>query len=70
MLMHIAFTSTTLDTDELLMPVQLITAPSRALVTFFIFFFFFIFIGSAPEEESRENVKLAEFIIIGEIVGV
>ena len=53
--------------DELFMPVQLTTVPFRVLVTFFI-----VMVdtkGSAPGEESLENVKLAEFIIVGEIVG-
>ena len=66
-MMCIVFTSTTLDIDELFIPVQLTTVPSRLLVTFFI-----IMVdtkGNAPEEESRENVKLAEFASIGEIVG-
>ena len=66
--MCIAFISTTLDTDEVFMPVQMTTIPSRVLVTFFI-----VMVeakGSAPEEESLINVKLVEFIIIGERAGV
>jgi hypothetical protein len=57
--------STTLDTDELFSPVQVITVPSRLLVTFII-----IMVdtkGSALGEETRENIKVAEFISIGEI---
>ena len=65
--MRIVFISTTLDIDELFIPVQLTTVPSRLLVTFFIIMFDTK--GSAPGEESHENVKLAEFISIGEIVG-
>jgi hypothetical protein len=55
--------STTLDTDELFSPVQVITVPSRLLVTFII-----VMVdtkGNAPGEETRENVKLTEFISIG-----
>ena len=56
-----------LESDELFSPEQLIIVPSRLLVTFII-----IMVdtkGSAPGEETRENVKLAEFIVIGKIVG-
>jgi hypothetical protein len=56
----------TLDTDELFRPVQVITVPSRLLVTFII-----VIVdtkGSAPREETRAKVKLAEFISIGEIL--
>ena len=63
--MRISFISTTLSTEE--MPVQLTTVLSRVLVTLFI-----VMVdtkGSVPGEESRENVKLAKFIIIGVIVG-
>jgi hypothetical protein len=55
--------SATLDTDELFSPVQLITVPSRLLITFII-----VMIdtkGNALGEETRENVKVAEFISIG-----
>jgi hypothetical protein len=44
--------------------VQVITVPSRLLVTFII-----VIVdtkGSAPGEETLENVKLAESISIGE----
>jgi hypothetical protein len=60
--------NTTLDTDELFSPVQVITVPSRLLVTFII-----IMVdtkGSAPGEETRANTKLAEFSSIGMIVGI
>ena len=59
--------STTLDTNELFSPVQVIIVPSRFLVMFII-----VMVdtkGSAPGEETRENVKSAEFIAIGAIVG-
>ena len=51
-----------LDTDELFSPEQLMTVPSRLLFTFII-----VMVdtkGSAPVEDSRENVKSAEFIVI------
>ena len=60
--MRISFISAT-DIDELFMTTVLF----RVTVTLFI-----IKVdtkGSAPGEASHENVKLAEFIIIGEIVG-
>ena len=61
------FTSTTLDTDELFMPVQLTTVPSRLL---FMFIIVMIDVkGSAFCEETLKNVKVVEFIIIGVIVG-
>ena len=59
--------STTLDTNELFSPEQLIIVPSRLLVMFII-----VMVdtkGSAPGEETRKNVKLAESISIGMIVG-
>jgi hypothetical protein len=58
--------STTLDTDELFSPVQVITVP-RLRVTFII-----VMVdtkGSAPGEETRANIKLAELKSIGVIVG-
>ena len=63
--MCIVFISTTLDTDELFSPVQLTIVPSRLLVTFII-----VIVdtkGNSLGEESRENIKLTEFIIIGKI---
>ena len=60
--MSIAF-STTLATNEVFMPVQLTTVPSRLLVTFII-----VMVdtnGNAKGEESLENVKLEEFINTG-----
>ena len=59
--------NTTLDTDELFCPVQLIIVPSRLLVMFII-----VMVdakGSTPGEETRENVKLAESISIGLTTG-
>lgn len=61
------FISTTLDTVELFMPVQLTIVPSRLMFTFTI-----VMIdtkGSAFCEDTFENVKLVEFIIIGMIIG-
>ena len=61
------FINTTLDTDELFLPVQLTTIPSRSL-----FMFIIVMIdakGSAFREETLKNVKLVEYIIIGVIVG-
>ena len=55
--------ATTLDTNELFCPVQVITVPSRLLVMFII-----VMVdtnGSTPGEETRENVKLVESTIIG-----
>ena len=59
--------STIVDSDELFSPAQLITVPSRLLVMFII-----VMVdtkGSAPGEGTRENVKSAELIVIGAIVG-
>ena len=41
----------------------MITVPSRLLFTFIIIMV--VTKGSAPGEDSRENVKSAEFIVIG-----
>ena len=61
------FISTTLGTDELFMPVQLTIVPSRLL------FMFIIAMtdtkGSVFCEDTFENAKIVEFIIIGVIVG-
>ena len=61
--MCIVVISTTLDINELFSPVQLIIVPSRLLVMFII-----VMVdtkGSAPGEETRENVKTIESTIIG-----
>ena len=61
------FISTTLDIDELFMPVQLTITPSKLLIMFII-----VMVdtkGSAFCEETLKNVKLIEFIVIGVIVG-
>ena len=55
--------STIVDSDELFSPVQVIIVPSRLLVMFIIVMV--VTKGSAPGEETREKVKLAEFISIG-----
>ena len=58
----ITFVSTTLD-EELFMPVQFTTVPSKLLVTLFI-----VMVdtkGSSLGEESREKAKVAKFIISG-----
>ena len=55
--------STIVDSDELFSPEQLIIVPSRLLFTFII-----VMVdtkGSALGEETRENEKSAEFIVIG-----
>ena len=54
--------NTTLDINEMFSPVQLIIVPSRLLVIFIIVMV--VAKGSAPGEETREKVKLAEFISI------
>ena len=56
--------STVIESDKLFSPVQMIIVPSRLLVTFIIIMV--VTKGSAPGEETRENVNLAESIIIGE----
>ena len=61
------FISTTLDTVKLFMPVQLTIVPSRSL-----FMFIIVMIdtkGNVFCEDTFENVKVVEFIIIGVIVG-
>ena len=55
--------STIVESDKLFSPVQVIIVPSRLLVMFIIVMV--VTKGSAPEEETRKIVKLAESTIIG-----
>ena len=60
--------NTTLDTDELFCPVQVIIVPSKSLLTFSM-----VMVdtnGSAIGEESLENVMLVVFTLIGVITGL